>query len=136
MRWRHFRAALNAPIGGVFKLRPQATFTNTQRQSVITSPSAKANGKPWFNIYIKHKLQTKQDPYKDNDTDKYKKAKYAAEKATKTGKAKYRDKCEENLTTNNSKNIWQSYKLLIMTADHQYCGQYFEICNLKYGVSV
>ena len=38
-----------------------------------------------------------KDAYKDND--KYKKARYAAEKATKTGKAKYRGKLDENLTT-------------------------------------
>ena len=49
---------------------------------------------------------------KDNDKDKYKKARYAAEKAVKTGKAKYRDKLEENLTTNNSKNIWQGLKAI------------------------
>ena len=30
----------------------------------------------------------------------------------KTGKAKYRDKFEENLTTNNSKNIWQGLKVI------------------------
>ena len=58
------------------------------------------NDKLWFNTYIKHKLQAKQDAYKDND--KYKKARYAAEKAVKTSKAKYHDKFEENLTTNNS----------------------------------
>ena len=63
------------------------------------------NDKPWFNTYIKHKLQAKQDAYKDNDKDKYNKARYAAEKADKTGKAKYRDKLEENLSTNNSKII-------------------------------
>ena len=34
------------------------------------------------------------------------------EKAAKTGKAKYRDKLEENLTTNNSKNIWQGLKAI------------------------
>ena len=63
------------------------------------------NDKPWFNTYIKHKLQAKQDAYKDND----KKARCAAEKAVK---AKYRDKLEENLTTNNSKNIWQGLKAI------------------------
>ena len=70
------------------------------------------NDKPWFNTYIKHKLQAKQDAYKDNDKDKYKTARYAAEKAGKTGKAKYREKLEENLTTNNSKNIWQGLKAI------------------------
>ena len=70
------------------------------------------NDKPWFNTYIKHKLQAKQDACKDNDKDKYKKTRYAAEKAVKTGKAKYRDKLEENLTTNNSKNIWQGLKAI------------------------
>ena len=75
----------------------------------ITSYS---NDKPWFNTYIKHKLQAKQDAYKDNDKDKYKNARYAAEKAIKTGKVKYPDKLEEILTTNNSKNIWQSLKVI------------------------
>ena len=70
------------------------------------------NDKPWFNTYIKHKLQANQDAYKDNDKVKYKKAKYAAKKAAKTGKAKYRDKFEENLTTNNSENIWQGLKAI------------------------
>ena len=68
------------------------------------------NDKPCSNTYIKHKLQAKQDAYKDNDKDK--KARYAAEKAVKTGKAKYRDKLEENLTANNSKNIWQGLKAI------------------------
>ena len=53
------------------------------------------NDKPWFNTYIKHKLQAKQDAYKDNDKDK--KTRYAAEKAVETGKAKYCDKVEEIL---------------------------------------
>ena len=53
------------------------------------------NDKPWFNTYIKQKLQAKQDAYKGNDKAKYKKTRYAAEKAVKTGKAKYRDKLEE-----------------------------------------
>ncbi len=61
---------------------------------------------------MKHKLQAKQDAYKDNDKDKYKKARYAAEKAVKTSKVKHRDKLEENLTTNNSKNIWQGLKAI------------------------
>ena len=61
-------------------------------------------------LFIKHKLQAKQDAYKDNDKDKYKKERYAAEKAIKIVKAKYRDKLEENLTTNNSKHIWQGLK--------------------------
>ena len=52
------------------------------------------NDKPWFNTYIKPKLQAKQDAYKDSDKDKYKKVRYAAEKAIKTSKAKYRDKLE------------------------------------------
>ncbi|KAK2174774.1 hypothetical protein NP493_778g04035 [Ridgeia piscesae] len=60
-----------------------------------------------------HCTIAKQDAYKDNDKDKYKKTRYAAEKAGKTGKAKYRDKLEENLTTNNSKNIWQGLKAII-----------------------
>ena len=68
--------------------------------------------KPWFNTYIKQKLQAKHDAYKDNDKDKYKKARYEAENAIKTGKAKYRDKLEENLTTNNSKNIWLGLKTI------------------------
>ena len=72
------------------------------------------NDKPWFNTYIKHKLQAKHDAYKDNDKDKYKykKASYEAENAIKTGKAKYRDKPDENLTTNNSKHIWQGLKAI------------------------
>ena len=70
------------------------------------------NDKPRFNTYIKHKLQAKQDAYKENDKDKYKKARYAAEKAAKTGKAKYRDKLDENLATNNSKNIRQGLKAI------------------------
>ena len=57
------------------------------------------NDKPWFNI--KHK----QDAYKDNDKDKYKKARYAAEKAVKTGKVKHSDKLEDNLTSNNPKGL-------------------------------
>ena len=101
--------------------RSQPTFTETVNDYItfyeglciptktITSYS---NDKPSFNIYIKHTLQAKQDAYKDNDKDKYKKARYAAEKAVKTGKAKYRDKLEENLTTNNSKNIWQGLKAI------------------------
>jgi len=65
--------------------------------------------KPWFNTDIKHKLLVKQDAYIDNHKDKHKhkKARYAAEKAIETGKAKYWDKLEENLTTKNSKNIWK-----------------------------
>ena len=47
-----------------------------------------------------------------NGKDKYKKARYAAEKAVKTGKAKYRDKREKNLNTNNAKNIWQGLKAI------------------------
>ena len=43
---------------------------------------------------IKHKLQAKQNAYKDNDKDKYKKTRYAAEWAIKTGKAKHHDKLE------------------------------------------
>ena len=72
------------------------------------------NDKPWFNTYIKYKLPAKQDAYKDNDKDKYKykKARYAAKKAVKTGKAKYRDKLMEHLTTKNSKNIWQCLKAI------------------------
>ena len=70
------------------------------------------NDKPWFNTYIMHKLQAKQDAYKDNDKDKYKKARYAAEKAVKTGNAKYRDNLVENLTTNTTKNIWQGLKAM------------------------
>ena len=61
-----------------------------------------------FNTYIKHKLQAKHD----NDKDKHKKARYEIENAIKTGKAKYHDKLEENLTTNNSKNIWQGLKAI------------------------
>ncbi|KAK2153475.1 hypothetical protein NP493_2305g00000 [Ridgeia piscesae] len=60
MGWRNFAAALNALIGECSK-RPQPTFTNTQGQSAITSPSAKAYDKRWFNTYIKHKLQSKLD---------------------------------------------------------------------------
>ena len=37
---------------------------------------------------------------------------YEAENAIKTGKAKYRDKLEENLSTNNSKNIWRGLKAI------------------------
>ena len=70
------------------------------------------NDKPWFNTSIKHKLQVKHDAFKANDKDKYKKARYEAENAIKTGKAKYRDKLEENLSTNNSKNIWQGLKAI------------------------
>ena len=70
------------------------------------------NDKPWFNTYIKQRLQAKHHAYKDNDKDKYKKARYEAETAIKTGKAKYCDKPEENLTTNNSKNIWQGLKAI------------------------
>ena len=82
------------------------------------------NDKLWFNTYIKQKLQAKQDAYKDNDKYKYKKARYAAEKAVKTGKAKYRDKLEENLTTNNSKNIWQGLEghNQLQTASQEYYG--------------
>ena len=47
-----------------------------------------------------------------SDKDKYKKARYAAENAFKTGKAKYRDKLEENLTSNNYENIWQDLKVI------------------------
>ncbi|KAK2183222.1 hypothetical protein NP493_319g00012 [Ridgeia piscesae] len=112
MRWRHFAAAMNELIGECSK-RPQPTFTNTQRQLQLRTISSYPNDKPWFNIYIKHKLQAKQDAYKDNSKNKYKKARYATEKAVKTGKAKYRDKLEENLTTNNSKNIWQGLKAII-----------------------
>ena len=54
------------------------------------------NDKPWFNTDIKHKLQAKQDAYKDNDKGKYKNARYAAETAVMTGKAKHRDKLEES----------------------------------------
>ena len=68
--------------------------------------------KPWFNTSIKHKLQVKHDAFKANDKDKYNKARYEAENAIKTGKAKYRDKLEENLSTNNSKNIWQGLKAI------------------------
>ena len=39
-----------------------------------------------FNTYIKYKLPAKQDAYKDKV--KYRKARYAAEKAIKTGKDK------------------------------------------------
>ena len=95
MQWRHCFCFLGLCI-------PTKTITSYP------------NEKPWFNTYIKHKLQAKQDTYKDNDkyNYKYKKARYAAEKAVKTGKAKYRVKLEENLTTNNSKNIWQGQKAI------------------------
>ena len=76
------------------------------------------NDKPWLNTYIKLKLNAKQDAFKDNDKDKYKKARCASEKAIKTGMAKYRDKFEENLTTNNSKNIWQGLKAITNYKPH------------------
>ena len=114
---------MNALIWGVFKEAATDIHEYTETVSdyvnfcegpciptkTITSYS---NDKPWFNTYIKHKLQAKQDAYKDNDKDKYKNARYAAEKAIKTGKVKYPDKLEEILTTNNSKNIWQSLKVI------------------------
>ena len=68
------------------------------------------NIKPWFKTDIKHKLQAKQEAYKGTDNDKYKQARYAAEKAIKTAKANYGDKLEENLTTNNPRYIWQDLK--------------------------
>ena len=70
------------------------------------------NNKPWFKTDSKHKLQAKQEAYKGNDKDKYKQARYAAEKAIKTAKANYGDKLEENLTTNNPRYIWQSLKVV------------------------
>ena len=54
----------------------------------------------------------KQEAYKGNDNDKYKLARYAAEKAIKTAKANYRDKLEENLITNNHMYIWQGLKAI------------------------
>jgi len=61
--------------------------------------------KPRFNTYFKHKLRAKQDVYKDNYNDKYKKTRYATEKAIITSNTNHLDKLGENLTTNNSKNI-------------------------------
>ena len=54
----------------------------------------------------------KKDSYKDNDKDKYKNARYAAEKATKTDKAKYWNNIEQNLTINNNKIIWKDLKAI------------------------
>ena len=85
MRWRHFAAVLNALIGEVFK---EAAFDIHEYTETVSDyitfceslyiPTKKItsypNEKPWFNTYIKHKLQTKQDAYKDNDKDKYKEA--------------------------------------------------------------
>ena len=66
------------------------------------------NDNHWFTTDIKHYLHAKLDAYKDNDKDKYKKARYAAEEPIKTSKANCPDKLEENPTINNSKNIWQA----------------------------
>ena len=63
------------------------------------------NDKPWFNTYIKHKLQAKHDA-KTNTRKRDMKRKMPSRPA------KYRDKLEENLTTNNSKNIWQGLKAI------------------------
>ena len=70
------------------------------------------HNKPWFKTDIKHKLQAKQEADKGNDKDKYKQARYAAEKAIKTTKANYREKLEENITTNNPRYIWQGLKAI------------------------
>ncbi|KAK2171991.1 hypothetical protein NP493_1006g00010 [Ridgeia piscesae] len=92
-------------------------------------------------MYIKHKLHVKHDEYKDNDKDKYKKARYAVEKAVKTGKAKYRDKLEVNLTTNNSKNIWQGLKAITnympspkntTATDTNLPDRFLQSCNREY----
>ena len=76
-----------------------------------------------FNTYIKHKLQAKHD----KDNDKQKKARYEMENAIKTGKAKYRDKFEENLTTN--KNIWQGLKAITNYKPPSCCRYRFVLCS-------
>ena len=48
-------------------------------------------------------------------TKTYKKARYAEKKAIETGKTKYRDNGEENLTTDNSKNIWLGMRAMTNT---------------------
>ena len=63
-------------------------------------------------VQDRYETNYKQEAYKDNDQDKYRQARYAAEKAIKTAKANYRDKLEENLTTNNPRYIWQGLKAI------------------------
>ena len=60
------------------------TFCNGLRIPTIPITSY-PNDQPWFNTYIKHKLQAKQECTKTSH--KYKKARYAAEKATNIGTA-------------------------------------------------
>ena len=108
MRWRHFAAGLGYVQRG--RNRHSRIQRDSQRlRHLLQRPlhsnennNKLPNDKPWFNTYIKHKLQAKQDAYKDNDKDKYNKARYAAEKPIKTSKAKCPDKLEDNLHKNNT----------------------------------
>ena len=120
LQWRHFAAALNALIGECSK-KPQPTFTNTQTQSAITSPSARASAfqrkqsqaTPTTNhgsilisntSYRRNKMRTKTKTIQESEI--------CSGKGHKDRQGQIPWQAWENLTTNNSKNIWHGLKAI------------------------
>ena len=72
-------------------------------KSVIKYP----NDKQWFSSNVKQKINAKQAAYHSQDKEQYKRAKYDLQRCIKDSKKNYRDKLESDLSTNNTRNMWQ-----------------------------
>ncbi|XP_077990622.1 uncharacterized protein LOC144444944 [Glandiceps talaboti] len=71
------------------------------------------NDKPWFDKNIRQKIIAKQVAYQSKDDQQYKKAKYDLRNAIKQAKRAYKDKLEVNLTTSNTRDLWQGLQRIL-----------------------
>jgi hypothetical protein len=65
-----------------------------------------ANDKPWCNGAVRTKLHEKEIAFQSDDKAARNKSKRCLEKCIRKAKFQYRNKIEENLTANNSRNVW------------------------------
>ena len=81
------------------------------------------NDKPWCNGAIRKKLHEKEIAFRSDDKPLRNKSKRELEKCIKRAKFQYKKKIEDNLTANNSRNVWTGlqtmtdYKMTRRSAD-------------------
>ena len=65
------------------------------------------NDKPWFSGAVKAKIAAKNEAFKAGDRAKYSLAKSGVQREIRRAKARYRNKIEAQLTTNNTREVWR-----------------------------
>ncbi len=65
------------------------------------------NQKPWINSDVRSALSARTSAFKSGNTDDRKQASYDLRRSIKVAKRQYKNKVEEQFSTNNARSMWQ-----------------------------